>query len=45
MNAPQAPASLDQRRARNRRLALVLGLVAAAFYIGFIALGAVQGHG
>jgi len=45
MNAPQAPTSTQQRRARNRRLALVLGLVAAAFYVGFIALGAVKGHG
>jgi hypothetical protein len=44
MHAPQAPTSLEQRRARNRRLALVLGLVAAAFYVGFIAFGAVNGH-
>ena len=45
MNAPQAPTSFEQRRARNRRLALVLGLIAAAFYVGFIALGVVNGHG
>ena len=45
MNAPQAPTSVAQRRARNRRLALLLGLIAAAFYLGFIALGATKGHG
>jgi hypothetical protein len=33
----------DQRRARARRNALLLGLLAAGFYVGFILLGALKG--
>jgi hypothetical protein len=38
MNAP------DDRRRRVRRTALVLFAIAAAFYLGFIALSVTMGH-
>ena len=34
----------DDRRRRVRRTALVLFIVAAAFYLGFIALSVTMGH-
>ncbi|HEX6995805.1 MAG TPA: hypothetical protein VF339_16860 [Gammaproteobacteria bacterium] len=36
-------AGADERRARARRNAVLLALLAAAFYVGFILLGAVRG--
>ena len=33
----------DERRSRARRNALLLGLLAAALYVGFIVFGAVKG--
>ena len=34
---------LDERRARARRNALLLALLAAAFYVGFLLLGSLRG--
>jgi|GEM_PF-2069024 len=38
----EAPGA-DERRARARRNAVLLAVLAAAFYVGFIVLGAVKG--
>jgi hypothetical protein len=43
MQAPQSEREAAARRARTRRLALLLGLVAVGFYAGFIVLGLVHG--
>lgn len=43
MQAPESEQQSAARRARTRRLALLLGLVAAGFYVGFIVLGLVHG--
>jgi hypothetical protein len=37
------PQPTDDRRAQIRRTALVLGLVALAFYLGFIAMAVMKG--
>lgn len=42
--AAEAERAARERQARARRLALVLGLVAAGFYVGFIVLGLVHGR-
>ena len=39
----QAPLAEDERRRRVRRSALLFGLIAAAFYLGFIAMMLVRG--
>jgi hypothetical protein len=44
MQAPESGQAARERQARTRRLALVLGLVAAGFYVGFILLGLVHGR-
>ena len=44
MQAPESDRWATERRARTRRLALLLGLVAAGFYVGFIVLGLVHGR-
>ena len=36
-------ADIEARRARARRTAVLLGLLAAAFYVGYIVYGAVKG--
>ncbi len=40
---PRDDAGVEERRARARRTAVLLALLAAAFYVGFIVLGAVKG--
>lgn len=38
MSAAMTPEEINERRARARRTAIVLGLIALAFYVGFIAM-------
>ena len=45
MNVTGSEQELAGRRARARRLALVLGAVAVLFYVGFIAFTGLTGHG
>jgi uncharacterized membrane protein (DUF485 family) len=37
-NAPMTPEEISERRAKARRTAIILGLVALAFYVGFIVM-------
>ena len=41
--APAAPSAEDPRRRRVRRSALLLALIAATFYFGFIVMTLVRG--
>ena len=41
--APAAPSAEDPRRRRVRRSALLLALIAAALYVGFIVMTVVRG--
>jgi hypothetical protein len=43
MSTPRTELEPTERRARARRLAIVLGLIAFGFYAGFILLGLVGG--
>jgi hypothetical protein len=43
-NAPSSTLSRDGRRARSRRLALVLAVVAAGFYAAFIYVSYLKSH-
>lgn len=40
---PPEPGSVEARRAKARRAAVVLGLLAAALYVGFILYGWFEG--
>ena len=41
-SAPIKPEEVDQRRARARRAAVLLGLVALSFYVAFIVMSVVR---
>jgi hypothetical protein len=41
---PLSPGEIENRRRRAKRAAVLLGLVAAAFYVGFIILMYVRGQ-
>jgi hypothetical protein len=40
--ASMTPAQVNERRAKARRTAIVLGLVALSFYVAFIAMSVVR---
>lgn len=44
MGAPPAAVTSDAKRARSRRLALVLGCVATGFYAAFIVASYLRSH-
>jgi hypothetical protein len=41
-STPLTPEQISQRRVRARRTAILLGLVALAFYVAFIAMSVVR---